>query len=109
MENYKAIIKYNEDEFDIIVDFDFAKHIQVGDILVPYSFWDKTQAPWVKEFVGVEHDPEECVEGSPCDMFPGDNDYRENSGTLQLKVFERQFDIDALEIWVELYYDPSAF
>lgn len=113
MENYKAIIKFNNDDFDIIVDYDFAKNIHVGDILIPYDFYTKTQAPWVKEFIGadIDYEDEDIIfgEGSVRDMFPGDINYRENSGVLELKVFEREFDIDALKIWVELYYNPNAF
>jgi hypothetical protein len=106
MENYKAIIKYNNDDFDIVVDFDFAKHIQVGDILIPYSFWEKTTAPWVKEFIGEKYDSEN---GEENDIFPADEEYRDNVGALELKVFEREFDINQLRIWVELYYDPTCF
>lgn len=90
------IIKLCNYDLDIAVDKEFAKDIRIGDILCVYDFETKEKPEWVLEFIGNEYDDTK-------DVFPVDEDYREENCYFKLKVIEREFRDNQLIFWVEIW------
>ena len=112
MKNYKARLRYPDNDFDVIIDYDVAKYMKVGDHLEPFSLtpnnpdvkdykkyiWKVDEnAPWVIEI----QDEIGFLEADFINTIMHEE-------SITMKVISICWDYDELEIWA-IFIDKTIY